>query len=372
LLWDRLISFPFGVLLPLALVAVFAGKVRRNQFLLSMFAVTYSISLLLFFVNGRYRLPLVPILIIWAAVGIWTLIQLWKSREFARFYRLILLFLAALVVCNGLTYLPGLKVRPPTEYESHLHLGMAYHMQGEYWEARDQLETAARLYPRSPVVFTALGTTLEALGQDSTAAEAYKRAIAVDPEYERAVKRLASVYKRHNVVVPLNDLMLEQLDRTPNASWALKYYAWVHEAIDALDQACFLYEDAFRADTTDYDCLFQRARIFLERDLRGEAEAEYKRILKYLPNSVEAHANLGMIYARQNRIEAALREFQWVRDREPNDPTSYFNLASAYLQAGRLDLAERNLEQVVRLDPNFPAIDRLRQAIVNARQSEEE
>jgi tetratricopeptide (TPR) repeat protein len=369
LLWDKFVSFPFGILLPLALVAVFARQVRRNQYLLTFFLTSYSISILLFFVNGRYRLPIIPILIIWAAAGAWQMVSLWRAGEFQRFYRLLAVFLVALLLCNALTYLPGLQVRPETEYESHLYLGSAYFQEGQYEKARRELLTAAKLYPKSPRVYNALGNTFYALGNDSLAGVYYRLGVEADPDYEIVVKNLVNHYKRNRKLMEFNDLLLERIDHDPNAAWARKEYAWLHTQIDAKDEAIDLYQIAWETDTTDFECLFHRAQLLLELDMRADAEREYNELLERFPNSVEAHANLGQVYARQGRLDEALLEFEWVREREPGFPGSYFNLATVHLQRGELNMAEENLREIERLSPNFPSLVPLRKMIEQAKDS---
>lgn len=367
LVWDHFIAFPFGILLPLALVAIFAGLVRRNQYPLIFFLIAYSVSILLFFVNARYRLPMLPILIIWGAAGAWQLVKLWREKEWPKFSRLLALFLVAVLLCNGLTFLPAFQTRPPSEYESYLHLGSAYYQQGDYEQARVELLTAARLYDKSPLVYTALGNTFQQLGRDSLAMEYYKDCLDVAPGSERAARNLADIYKRYLTLGELNDLLLARLDRDPDELWALMDYAWLHIKIDAKPQALDIYQRAFDADTTFYEALFRKAQLYLDLDMRADAEREFKFLLKRFPNSVEIHGNLAQVYARQRRLDDAIREFEWVRDNEPTSPGSYFNLASVYLQAGKIDLAQQNLDKVIQLAPDFPAIDRLRQAIAAAR-----
>ncbi|MFH2054548.1 MAG: tetratricopeptide repeat protein [bacterium] len=367
LVWDKFIAFPFGILLPLALVAVFAGLVRRNQYPLIFFLIAYSVSILLFFVNARYRLPMVPILIIWGTAGAWHMVGLWKKKDFLKFYRLLVLFLVAVLLCNGLTFLPPFKTRPPSEYESHLHLGSAYFQEGDYEDARVELLTAARLYPKSPMVYNALGNTFQRLGRDSLATVYYQKCIEVDPNNQAAARSLADVYKRYLTLGELNDLLLARFERNPNEVWAIMDYAWLHIQIDAKEEALDIYQRAYDADTTYYEALFRKAQLYLDLDMRADAEQEFKFLLQRFPNSVEIHGNLAQIYARQRRIDDAIREFTWVRNQDPTHPGSYFNLASVYLQAGKLDLAEQNLDRVVQLAPDFPAIDRLREAIAQAR-----
>jgi len=59
----------FGTVAPLGIVGL-VGCMRRRQLLLPLFVSATLVSLLPFFIAGRYRLPLAPAMIILAAIGI--------------------------------------------------------------------------------------------------------------------------------------------------------------------------------------------------------------------------------------------------------------------------------------------------------------
>ena len=70
LLWRFGISFPFGVVAPLALAGAAigwpGGRQRAGARLLLLYAAAYGASILLFFPTDRYRLPLIPIIALFA------------------------------------------------------------------------------------------------------------------------------------------------------------------------------------------------------------------------------------------------------------------------------------------------------------------
>ena len=64
----------FGVLAPLALVGLVLGwPDRRRLAVLYVMTAAYAASVLMFYVFARYRLPLVPLLLLFAAGGAATL-----------------------------------------------------------------------------------------------------------------------------------------------------------------------------------------------------------------------------------------------------------------------------------------------------------
>jgi hypothetical protein len=66
----RLPLVTFGAMCPLALLGLVVVLARRRAVVLPLFVGTYLLSLLPFFVSGRYRLPLVAPMLVLAAAGI--------------------------------------------------------------------------------------------------------------------------------------------------------------------------------------------------------------------------------------------------------------------------------------------------------------
>ncbi len=374
-LWDKILAFPFGLILPFALLAPLAAAPLRKdkrQCVIIGYVLSFGIMMLLFTVTARYRAIVVPIILIWAAAGFWALVRKYQEKDFKSFYKQLTIFAVALVICNGLAYIPQLTQRGESEFEGYLFTGSAYLGSGQYADAEQEFFQAVTLNPRSPAGFINLGLTYEKMGKDSSAAEFYKRAVAADPSSELAKRSLAGVYHRRDRIKELADLVVAEIKKNPRAAWAYIEYGYVHEVLKEYSIAVEQYELAFQADSTNPEPIFLEANCFLNADMRLEAAEQYQRFLKYVPNSIEAHANLGQIYARQNKLDQALSQFQMVANAQPNNPAGYFNLASLNLQMGNFDKAEELLNRTVALDPQFPGIDQLRQMIESEKRATKE
>src|SRR5690348_3016908 len=72
---------------------------------------------------------------------------------------------------------------------NHL-LGGIYYRQGKYGPAREHLARACSAPGATAEMFNNLGAALKALGDTSGAIAAYRRALAVDPNYADALNNL--------------------------------------------------------------------------------------------------------------------------------------------------------------------------------------
>lgn len=79
--WLPWISLPVWILMPLALLG-FALAARRSElFPLTGFAITFTASVVLFFVCSRFRVPLLPVGMIFAASAILRGVESWSSQR---------------------------------------------------------------------------------------------------------------------------------------------------------------------------------------------------------------------------------------------------------------------------------------------------
>jgi hypothetical protein len=65
--WEAGLAFPFGLLAPIGLMALWRRREERQVRWLSLAVLSYALLLALFFVSARYRLPLVIVLLPFAA-----------------------------------------------------------------------------------------------------------------------------------------------------------------------------------------------------------------------------------------------------------------------------------------------------------------
>jgi tetratricopeptide (TPR) repeat protein len=165
----------------------------------------------------------------------------------------------------------------------------------------------------------------------------------------------------------LNQFLAKTIRDHPKANWAFEDYAYLHIMLQEYTQAADIFERAFAADSTYVEAIFRKGEVYLEADLRQEAQQEFLRYLKYAPSSIAAHANLGQTYARQQRIDEARREFEYVRMQQPGNPGAYFNLSTLYYQASDLKRSTSYLDTATTIDSSFPGIAQMRRMLDSAR-----
>lgn len=90
------------------------------------------------------------------------------------------------------------------------------------------------------------------------------------------------------------------------------------------------------SDAIEY---YQRGvALYQSGDMAG-AEAAFRKAIELNPNLAEAHANLGSIWANQNKLTEAISQFQTAIRLKPNLAVLHYQLGVAYYLQNQLEPA---------------------------------
>ncbi|MDD5087954.1 MAG: tetratricopeptide repeat protein [bacterium] len=219
----------FGLLVPFALLGIWtAWRTHAAKLLLGLAAV-YTISVVLFFVTARFRMPAVPWLSLLAAAGMIWIVERLRRRTRSREWLPLLALIAGVVLTHmnpwGLReaptgwarYMEGnahLKLgnldsarvafmdayrEGQTLLYTQLNLGVISYREGKYAEARRWYELALEENPRSDHAWNNLGIIAEAEGDTARAIECYQRALELRPAADDPRHNLAGIFFRRGV-----------------------------------------------------------------------------------------------------------------------------------------------------------------------------
>jgi hypothetical protein len=177
------LAFPFGVLLPLAVVGLV--EAARRTPMLAALVVALGLAVAAFFVTARYRVPLVPLLALFAAEGArWVVAE---ARPLGRTLAAVGALVVYVVANAGQGPMPT-RLNPDAEH------GLAH-----WLEREGRREDALRLYERlareSPGSFDAwygVAQLSTALGRRAEAQAALAAIRGLEPEFLDTALLLAS------------------------------------------------------------------------------------------------------------------------------------------------------------------------------------
>ncbi len=186
-------SLFFGVLITLGLLAFIWDRERRRRMgALWLFVLVYSLSIVVFFVTARYRLPVIPVLLPPAIWAVGELVRRIKKGGKARL-RALALAVPVLLVTNVPLEWYGVEL-VGNEAVLHNNLGTIYYDQGVYQLALDEFERAARANPKIHLTYTNKGLAHLKLGMRKSAQRDFEQALAIYPNDNWALLNLGAIY----------------------------------------------------------------------------------------------------------------------------------------------------------------------------------
>jgi 4-amino-4-deoxy-L-arabinose transferase-like glycosyltransferase len=172
-------GFPFGILLPLAIVGV-VRYWRRIPVPLYLFLVFYSAAIIAVFVSGRFRISIVPILAVPAGAGVLYLLDALRSGRALAAAGTI----AAIAVVAAASSLAGPFPVEKYDYEAEMHSIVGFELMKEkrVLQAVEQFNEALRIDPAWGDAHKYLGLIMSEEHRPAEAAEHLRKALAAEPD----------------------------------------------------------------------------------------------------------------------------------------------------------------------------------------------
>ena len=197
---NKYLKFPYGILLPLAIIGIFYGfkYKRRNNSLFVSYYFWGSMGLVLFCVSARFRLIVIPILALYAALGMQELIKTIYSKK-----RVELIFITiSLIICSycvanfDLFKQQSFFESPIVKSQSFFAIGGVMQRQKKYDEAMTWLLKAIEIDNTYSEAWNELGMARYKQGDNINAIVAFSKANKIAPDYPLPLYNLAIMYDR--------------------------------------------------------------------------------------------------------------------------------------------------------------------------------
>ena len=177
----RYLPLPFSIFAGLGLLGLVRSRrkeQRSESELLALQVISVFLSLIVFSVSSRYRVPAVPILAIFAGVGLTQVASFMHKRD--------LRGIAAAAACVGLISLFSLAPYPipPVMADAPGNLGAAHLANGSADKAIVYLKKALAMNPDSSLAHYNMGNALLAKRKLDEAVLHYQRAVEIRPDDE--------------------------------------------------------------------------------------------------------------------------------------------------------------------------------------------
>jgi tetratricopeptide (TPR) repeat protein len=305
---------------------------RRNRlaWIIAAGVVAYTLNTILFFLVWRYRLPVVPFLIVFAGYAVSEIYQAARARSF-RSMALMVIPVAALILVSSSRLLDIEQEKGASTYvmneaslfarlgrldeaieafkesieidpynaKAYYQLGRVYADRGQVEESKKMVDEAVRLNPNyRPFADFTLGVAYVNRGDSEIAAKHFQKALDADPEFGLAAYNLGQC--------------LAELDRYDEAEKAFTRAQYLcrddTEALSGLAQGLVrihryekgirLAEEVLRTDPDNVRAMFTIGVALESQGKTDEALIHFQRALRYMPSSQEIRGKIRELRAR--------------------------------------------------------------------------
>ena len=248
-LWKAGIAFPFGLVAPLALWGMLLSLRRVGPTWPLLFVLSYCLGVVAFFVAARYRVPVLPVLLVFAAYGLWAL---WDWVRAGRWRSLGL----GLAVCLAFAFAANSHLAPmDMEGDAAIH----YNLGNAYAEAGDKKRALA----------------------------AFERAVAEDPEYWQAWLNLGGVKAALGDLIGGGEIFARVAQKAPRQVEPWMNLAHVRIMQRDLEGAFSCYESALAANPKLLPAYVEMIRLYGQMGDLARAAHILQRAVDQLPAASE-------------------------------------------------------------------------------------
>ncbi len=238
----------FGLIAPIALLGCLVSFCRRRNpscILLAIFVAIYMLTVILFFVNARYRLPVVPVLICFAAFGaVWVVEKIRQLDLRTLLPAVLCLLLFGWFVNANWFHIRSQNIakdywsvancykekqqyeqaiveyqeaiaHDPAYTDAYHNKGETYYLMGNFKAAIALFEKTVELDPSDPKGYNNLGACYEALGMLAKACASYQQALRIAPDHIMARWNLGECYLKQGDIARAVQTLQEVLRVDP-------------------------------------------------------------------------------------------------------------------------------------------------------------
>jgi tetratricopeptide (TPR) repeat protein len=284
--------FPFGLVVPLFVLGAATRKPAAGASLILGFIAAYAASLIVFHVRARYRLPIAPVTLPFAAAGGLWLAGQWKTRNRKR----LTAGLVGVAAVAALVNAPLADVSFAHRFPTHYMLGKSWQLAQQDDRAVQEFELALNAHEDFADLRHDYGQSLLRLGREGEALRQMEQAVTLAPDCSLCRRDLGQMYRRkaEQLQARAGDLMQTNMASPEGRADLVESWRLLRRAINE-------YEHAEQVDPSDATILYDLA--FLHEEAGDDAAFRQN-----LARFVERARNKPELAQGLQRAEQLLRE----------------------------------------------------------------
>jgi len=350
LILDIGLKIPFGIVMPLAVFGLIATRSRwRDLMPLHIAIFAYAVTVILFFVNARYRLPVVPFVIVFAGAGVHILWQKIKQGKYGGILIPASVTVTLLILLNLNLFDLGRK----NPYIDHISRAIASERSGDKNRAVSEYREALKYDPESEDAHVRLANLLVTMEKPDDAEHHFIEAIRANEESPKANVGLGKLYLRQGKLEMARVYLNYAFVRGREMPEVLSAWAEMHEATGKPDSAEIFYKRALEKSSNKAHYANLLGNLFISTGSYDAAFKYFEMAVNEAPDNMSARLNLANLKLETGDTTAAIADYLEIQKRNPDLIQLNHNLAVLYFKQGNTKLAREYAQNCLRVNPNY-------------------
>jgi len=309
--WSWLLSLlgwmnHFGTLAPLAAVGLWLSRKQwRQMWLLYVMMVALALSVAVFYVFGRYRFPLVPLLALFAGAGVGQIPTQFKAQAWRPLFAALCILVVSAAIVNWPIY--GFSGPGAAGYNN---LSNAYYKQARVDEAIKTALKALALEPDYGVAHFNLGNLYAGQGRFDLARRHFEKALRLYPNYAEAQSNFGQLIAERGDIEGGMPYFRRAIELNPSLSRAHLNLGVALAKLGRLDGAIRPLEEAARLAPESAEARFSLGSLYAAQNRYDDAVNSFHDALRVQPDHAPAHQSLAKVLSLQGKKEEALHHYQ--------------------------------------------------------------
>ncbi len=248
----------------------------------------------------------------------------------------------------------------PNSADIRTNLAQTYLAQGSWSLAIREAEAATELHPQNVSALRLLADAHLVAGDAKRAQDILKKLIVLLPDDAVVHHRLGVASRMQRRAAEAMAHFEQALEKNPKFFEALEQIVAILVSQNMNSQARERVQRHVGMNQQDPRFHNLLGQVLMQSRAFVEAEAAFKKAMALDETLLMAYANLGELYARQGKVDQAIREFETIVMKSPQQVSALTILGILYEQRHDVSKATAKYEEALRVDPRFgPAANNL-------------
>lgn len=245
------------------------------------------------------------------------------------------------------------QIKNPSPFNAMMDRAESHLDQGEAWVAEALIKEALSLKPNSARAMTAIGRVHLINNDHVHAAESFRKAVELNPEYVEGYKYILQIAESsgdHRTILQYATILHQFSPENPRHPLMIARAQLELGDFDASEQ---MFQTAVKLSPTLADAYRGLGLVYIQKNHFEKASRAFEKALDLEKGDVRTLNSLGLSYLKLGRCEDGIRRYKMALSIDPFDARVLFNLGLAYAEFNQPRLAQESLQRAIAADPSF-------------------